>query len=145
MPIHDPQLPPDRRPAARVHRGLLHRPVAPQAHRHVVAGTDEHVAGVRAPRQLPYGVVVARHHRQGSPRGVADVEGAYDPVYAAGGYHGVAVLVPVLGEDLGGGGGLDWGAGERRLRRRVDGNGGHEVVFRRGGRAEVVDAQVGVG
>jgi hypothetical protein len=27
----------------------------------------------------------------------------------------------------------------------VDGDGGHEVVLGRGGRAEVVDAQVGVG
>lgn len=152
VPVHDAELGAQPRAHARVVILLLprhRRAVVPQAHRHVVARAHEDVAGVGAPGEPADGVLVPLHDRGRAGGGVADVEGAYDPVDACRGDDAVVVLVPVVGEDLGGGrgggSGEGLGGGGRRRRGRVHGYGGDEVVLCRGRGAQVVDAEVGVG
>lgn len=148
MPVHDAHLLAD--PGAG--GGLAVRgAVVPEAHRHVVAGADEDVAGVRTPGELADGVLVALHEGHGPAGGVANVKGAQDAVYAAGGDDGVVVLVPVVGEDLGGraaagghGGGRVGHAGLGAA-GAVDGDGRDEVVLCRGRGAQVEEADVRVG
>lgn len=145
MPVHDAEL--HAGPDGRIfgpysgHGG----PVGPEADRHVVAGADEHVAGVRAPGQPADGVVVARHDGRRAGRGGADVEGADHAVHAARGHHGVIVLVPVVGQDLGGHGRGREARRQRRRRRGVYGDLVDQVVLCVDGRPEIEDAQVRVG
>lgn len=99
-----------------------------------------------APGQLPNSVLVAKHGGEGALRRVADVKGADDPVHAGGGHDGIVVLVPVVCQDLGRGGGrvgITRGEGDAG-RRRVDGDGGYQVVLGRGWGAEVEDAKMRV-
>jgi hypothetical protein len=134
MPVHDTHL--------CTRSGSWHGPlrlvggIVPESHRHVVAGADEDVACVRAPRQSPHGVLVSRHERERPAVGIAYVECSDHTVDAAGGDDGVAVLVPVVSEDFGGrtagGNGAAGIAGSC-----VNGDGGDEMVFCGGGRSEI--------
>lgn len=120
--VHDAHLLADTRAAGPGDRALRGA-VVPQAHRHVVAGADEDVAGVWAPGELADGVLVALHDGLRPAVGVADVKGADDAVDAGGGNDGVVVFVPVVGEQLRGGRvGADH-AGHGTRGRRVDGDG----------------------
>ncbi len=142
VPIHDAHLLTDARAARSRDDRALRGAVVPQAHRHVVAGADEDVAGVGAPGDLADGVLVALHEGLGPAVGAANVKGADDAVDAGGRDHGVVVLVPVVREELGGGGAAAHAAaGWRRVHRHR----GHEVVLGGRGRAQVKEAQVGVG
>ena len=127
----------------------LGRAVGPHTDGHVVARADEDVTGVRAPCDTADGVFVSGQDGERAAGGVAKVESADDAVDAGGRYYGVVVLVPVVGQDLGGhGAGVGFAGRETRedspCGRRMDGYDGGEVVFGRDGSAEVVDAKVGV-
>lgn len=126
VPVHDTHLRP--RAGCR-HRSLrLIGGVVPQSHRHVVAGADQDVAGVRAPRQSPHGVLMSGHDGEWPAVGVANVKCSDHAVDAAGRDDGVAVFVPVVGEDFGGrAAGGNWAGGIARS--CVDGDGGDEMVF----------------
>lgn len=124
--------------------GLAVAAVGPYPACHVVAGAQEHVADVRAPGQLPDGVVVAGQDGEGAlGEAGSDVEGADLAVDAGGRDDGGAVFVPVVGQGLGRGG--SWRRVLGGVGGRVQGNGEGEVVGCRGWSAEVEDPQVGVG
>lgn len=80
---------------------LTARAVRPDPARHVVARAQQHVAEMRAPAQLPHGVLVARQDGCGPLSWAADVEGPDQAVDARGGNDGGAVSVPVVGEGFG--------------------------------------------
>lgn len=83
---------------------------------------------MRAPRQPPHGVLVAGHDRERPAGRIAYVECSNHAVDAAGRDDGVAVFVPVVGEDFGGRtAGGDGAAGIAG--GCVDGDGGDEMVF----------------
>lgn len=102
---------------------------------------------MRTPGEAPHGVFVAAELEHGA-RGIAEVPGADDFVDAGGGEDVGAVLVPVVGQHLAGGGGGDGDEG-CRLRRggteveeaegAVGGDGGEEV-WRVGGEERRVGA-----
>lgn len=139
--VHDAHL---RAGLRRRHRPLrLVRGVVPQPHRHVVAGADQDVARMGTPGQPAHGILVAVHDGQRPAVRIADVKRSNQPVDAAGGDDGVAVLVPVVCEDFRGRRTRRHGAG--MAGRRVDGDGGGEVVFGGGGHAEVEYAEMRVG
>lgn len=86
---------------------------------------------------------MALHDRDRTGGGVSDVKRSQDPIHAARGDDSVPVLVPVMGENLGG---LTRGAYGRRLQgRRMDRYGCCKVVLGRGWRSEVEDAEMRVG
>lgn len=143
MPVHDAHLLADTRAVAWTRDdGPLRGAVVPQAHRHVVAGADEDVAGVGTPRDLADGVLVALHEGQGPAVGAANVKGADDAVDAGRGDDGVVVLVPVVREELRGRGAAAHAAAGRR---RVHGHRRDQMVLGGRGRAQVKEAQVRVG
>lgn len=83
---------------------------------------------MRAPRQPPHGVLVSGHERERPAVRVANVECSDHAVDAAGRDDGVAVFVPVVGEDFGGRtAGRDGAA--RIAGSCVDGDSGDEMVF----------------
>lgn len=114
-----------------------------------------------APGEPADGELVAGHEGQGPGIGHTQVEGADEAVDAAGGDNAArgvcaaGVLVPVVGEDLGGlrrgegcGGGGAAGRGREEVaggRRLVHGDVGDEVVLGGGGRPQVEEAQAAVG
>lgn len=107
-----------------------------------------------APRKPAHRILVARHERERAVVRCAQVKRADDAVDACGRDEaGGRVLVPVVGEDLGG---LGWGqglfvAGLRREQTVPVGGGlvyrdvGDEVVFGGDGRAKVEDPEARVG
>ena len=157
MRVHAPQLsratrlrrnqPLRLRPRPRPDRA----PVAPHAHRHVVARAQQHVRQVRAPRHAAHRIIMARQHgeRAGprfascprSRRGLvaaaraADVERAYRAIDAGDRDDPFAVLVPVVRQRLGG----------RVVRGVVRGERQDAAGGGRGGCAQVEEAQVRVG
>lgn len=135
--VHDAHLLADAG-AARPGHGPLHGAIVPQAHRHVVTGADEDVAGVRAPSDLADGVLVALHDGLRPAVWIANVKGADDAVDAGRGHDRVVVLVPVVCEELRRCGAAARAAGRRG--RCVHGDGRHEVVFSRRGRAQIEEA-----
>lgn len=142
--VHDAHLAADARASGRtVRRGAA--AVVPQAHRHVVAGADEDVAGVRAPRDLADGVLVALHERQGPAVGAANVKRANDAVDAGRRDDGVVVLVPVVREELRWRRAAAHAHAAHARRRRVHGDRRHEVVLGRRRRPQVKQPQVRVG
>lgn len=90
---------------------------------------------MRTPGEAPHGVFVAAELEHGARR-IAEVPGADDFVDAGGGEDVGAVLVPVVGQHLAGGGGGDgdegcrlrWGGTEvEKAEGAVGGDGGEEV------------------
>lgn len=140
MAIHHAQHPPVTGDSGRTHAWRCQRrrrpcSIAPHPHRHIVARAREDVAPVRTPRETPHSVLVAGEFEDG-PCGVSEVPGADYLVDASGGEDVGAVLVPVVGQHLcgGGGGDGDEGCGLRRGRTEVEeaegavgGDGGEEV------------------
>jgi hypothetical protein len=119
--------------------------VGPHAACHIVARAEQNVGQVRRPGDTAHGILVARQHGDGPAVRGADVPGADQAVDAGGGNDRVSVLVPVVGEGLGGRD-ADRGSGTHaRLGRGVDGHAEGEVVGSGGGSAQVEDAQVRVG
>lgn len=126
VPVHDAHL--RTRPGSRHGSLRLAGGIVPQPHSHVVAGADQDVACVRAPRQPPHGVLVSVHERARPAIRIADVECPDHAVDAAGRDDGVAVFVPVVGEDFGGRT-TGWDGATGIAGSRVDGDGGDEMVF----------------
>ena len=94
---------------------------------------------------------MACHHGQGAAGRIADIKRAYDPVDARRGDHRVVVLVPIVRQDfVGHRARVDRSVGKARVAlpprgRRVHGDHVGQVILGCYGRAQVEDAQGGVG
>lgn len=115
--------------------------VGPHAAGHVVAGAQEHVAGVRAPGEFADGVVVGGQDGERALGAAgAEVEGADVSVDAGGGDDGGAVFVPVVRQRFrrrAGGAGM---RGRGRVQRHRQG----QVVGGRGRGPQIEDPQLRV-
>jgi len=105
VPSHAPQLtaaPQRQRIAAGLRTRHAHgAPIRPHTARHVVAGGQQHVAEVRAPRELAHRELVAGQHGQRARARRPHVERADEAVNACRRHHPLPVLVPVVRERLG--------------------------------------------
>lgn len=80
---------------------------------------------------------MARHHGEGVPVWTANVECSDDAIYAAGRNDGLVVLVPIVGEDFGGG-----CTGIRG--RAMDGDVRDEVMCGGGRGTQIEESKMGV-
>lgn len=116
--------------------------VDPHAAGHVVAGAQEHVAGVGAPGEFADGVVVGGQDGERALGAAgAEVEGADVSVDAGGGDDSGAVFVPVVRQRFrrrAGGAGVRDQSGRGRVQR----HGQRQVVGGRGRGPQIEDPQL---